>query len=46
VRSNPFGNGYFFEGQTLNSVSKRMLDSPDEEVFGDFSREAKKMKLR
>ncbi|KAJ5393268.1 uncharacterized protein N7487_010909 [Penicillium crustosum] len=39
--------GIFFEGQTSNSVSKRLLDSKDEE-FGDvvYTREAKKMKLK
>ncbi|CAI7663941.1 unnamed protein product [Penicillium crustosum] len=47
VRSNPSASGYFFEGQTSNSVSKRLLDSKDEE-FGDvvYTREAKKMKLK
>ncbi|KUM60250.1 hypothetical protein ACN42_g6885 [Penicillium freii] len=48
VRSNPSANGYFFEGQTSSSVSKRLLDSKDEEEFGDVvsTREAKKMKLK
>ncbi|OQE02092.1 hypothetical protein PENSOL_c003G03998 [Penicillium solitum] len=41
-------NGYFFEGQTSNSVLKRLLDWKDEEEFGDvvYTREAKKMKLK
>ncbi|KAJ5203406.1 hypothetical protein N7449_005485 [Penicillium cf. viridicatum] len=48
VRSNPSANGYFFEGQTSNSVSKRLLDSKDEEGFADVvsTREAKKIKLK
>ncbi|KAJ6149031.1 hypothetical protein N7471_000230 [Penicillium samsonianum] len=35
VRSNPSANGYFFEGQTSNSVWKRMLDSLNEEGIED-----------
>ncbi|CAI7635949.1 unnamed protein product [Penicillium palitans] len=48
VRSNPSANGYFFEGQTSSSVSKRLLDAKYEEEFGDvvYTREAKKMKLK
>ncbi|KGO55709.1 DNA-binding HORMA [Penicillium expansum] len=49
VRSNPSINGYFFEGQTSNSVSKRLLDLADEEGVEDDSvsaPEVKKMKLR
>ncbi|KGO59732.1 DNA-binding HORMA [Penicillium expansum] len=49
VRSNPSTNGYFFEGQTSNSVSKRLLNLADEEGVEDDSvsaPEVKKMKLR
>ncbi|KAJ5823573.1 hypothetical protein N7447_005913 [Penicillium robsamsonii] len=47
VRSNPSASGYFFEGQTSNSVSKRLLDSSDEGFEDDAStREAKTTKLR
>lgn len=48
VRSNPSANGYFFEGKTSSSVSKRLLDSKDGEGFEDmvYTREAKKMKFK
>ncbi|KAJ5941974.1 hypothetical protein N7516_002142 [Penicillium verrucosum] len=48
VRSNPSANGYFFEGETSSSVSKRLLDSKDGEGFEDmvYTREAKKMKFK
>ncbi|KGO73304.1 Zinc finger, FYVE/PHD-type [Penicillium italicum] len=49
VRSNPSVNGYFFEGQTSNSVSKRLLDSADEGGFEDdilLTRDAEKIRLK
>jgi hypothetical protein len=46
VRSNPSANGYFFEGQTSNSVSKRLLESVEEGFEDGSTREAKKMKLK
>ncbi|CAG8282406.1 unnamed protein product, partial [Penicillium nalgiovense] len=45
VRSNPSANGYFFEGQSSNSVSKRLLESVEEGFEDSSTREAKKMKL-
>ena len=46
VRSDPSANGYFFEGQTSNSVSKRLLGSAEEGFEDGSTREAKKMKVK
>ncbi|KAJ5043392.1 hypothetical protein NUH16_000181 [Penicillium rubens] len=46
VRSDPSANGYFFEGQTSNSVSKRLLESVEEGFEDGSTREAKKMKVK